>query len=142
MKKILPWLIGVALVLVGCAATWWLSDLWTALSLLGCVGLSVLIFYLVGIILTQLADRNKFFTRPKAGQIVAIMRGDDLAFYLMWVVGHVFRHEVEGMKGIVADWDIIPGTPKRSLLNLLFGVEWVGIHPFREILIYSFNWKK
>lgn len=87
--------------------------------------------YTLGYVIFQMALNETLFFAPRAGEIMAVMDSNTLAWFHMEVPGKKFGDQ----------WNIVDGQQERSWLNKTFGVEWLGFPP-RNIFIYGFRWFK
>ena len=126
------WVILIISVFVG-SALGWESGLSMALILIATAGICFGLWYLTGITVQAIARKKKFFVLGIPNSFVVIMKGGEVVGFIVW---SDYVH-LESLRG-----DFIPGGTPRSLLNRLFGVDWIGLYPVYRLLEWDFAWER
>jgi len=97
----------------------------------GILGVALTVYLAIWIVPSQIfAPRNMFFTAVSEATAKFIVRGKRWDKTLIAWEGHRL-----GKKG-----NVVKGKPKRSWWNRKFGIEFYGLWPWVDVLIYEFSW--
>lgn len=104
-----------------------------------------------------ISSTGMFFKKIKEGQGILVKKGEAFDKAMIAYAGHHLKFQYPGGKnpeereGVTYEqvgerWEVVPGEPIRSgLLGVLekeFGIYYVGIYPFSQIMKYQFRWNE
>ncbi|HRY62283.1 MAG TPA: SPFH domain-containing protein [Candidatus Paceibacterota bacterium] len=130
-----------------------------------CVAVSIGIFYLLGMAVLKMAEKDICFTKNVSGWVKAVVAGDEVVKWIGWIpCYHVSSETGEILSLDGKDVEVPKGTSEEDAKKMIekektrimdivekdrgllddvlknFGISFVGLWPYRKTYEYKFKW--